>query len=193
MTPMFNPGANEFGCPSITMGALGPKMTEVAGEVADGLIVHPFNNEPFVRENTLPALDLGIEKSGRDRSDISLNVHAIVITGESEEEMNDARESAKKLLGFYGSTPAYFAPMDSIGYGELHPELNRLSKEGKWDELGEAIDEDFLEAFSVESEPDDLAKRLIDRHGGYANRIGLYAPYNVSEKIWRQLLSDLKA
>jgi len=192
MTPMFNPGANEFGVPSITMGALGPKMTEVAGEVADGLIVHPFNNESFVRENTLPALDLGIEKSDRDRSDISLNVHAIVITGESEEEMNDARDSVKKLLGFYGSTPAYLAPMDSIGYGALQPELNQLSKKGKWNELGEAIDEGFLEAFCVEGEPSDLASKLINRHGGYADRIGLYAPYNVSDNIWRQLLSDLK-
>ena len=139
MTPMFNPGENEFGVPSITMGALGPKMTEVAGEVADGLIVHPFNNESFVMKNTLPALYRGIEKASRSKSDISLNVHSIVITGESEEEMELAKESVKKLLGFYGSTPAYLAPMDSIGYGELHPELNRLSKEGEWDKLGDAI------------------------------------------------------
>ena len=116
-----------------------------------------------------------------------------MITGESEEEINIARESVKKLLGFYGSTPAYLAPMDSIGYGELHPELNRLSKKGKWDELGEAIDEGFLEAFCIEGEPGDLSKKLIDRYGDYANRVGLYAPYNVSDNIWRQLLSDLKA
>ena len=143
-------------------------------------------------KNTLPALYRGIEKASRSKSDISLNVHSIVITGESEEEINVAKESVKKLLGFYGSTPAYLAPMDSIGYGELHPELNRLSKKGEWDKLGDVIDEGFLEAFCIEGEPAELAQKLIDRYGSYANRIGLYAPYNVSDNIWRQLLSDLK-
>ncbi|MGB1141513.1 MAG: TIGR03617 family F420-dependent LLM class oxidoreductase, partial [Halioglobus sp.] len=130
MTPMFNPGPLECGPPPILLGALGPKMTEVAGEVADGLVVHPFNSMPFVEQQALPAVLRGLEKSGRSRDDFILQINAIVITGVTEQEREVARESVKSLLGFYSSTPAYRPPMDAVGFGDLQPELNRLSKEG---------------------------------------------------------------
>ncbi|MFL3656102.1 MAG: TIGR03617 family F420-dependent LLM class oxidoreductase, partial [Halioglobus sp.] len=141
MTPMFNPGPLECGVPPVLLGALGPMMTEVAGEVADGLIVHPFNSMRFLTDHALPAVHKGLAKSGRERSDFILQINAIVITGETEEARAVATESVKGLLGFYASTPAYRPPMEAVGYGDLQPELNRLSKEGRWDELGSYIDQ----------------------------------------------------
>lgn len=193
MTPMFNPGPLECGPPPILLGALGPKMTEVAGEVADGLIVHPFNSMPFLTDRALPAVQQGLDKSGRKRSDFILQINAIVITGETQEARDIAKQSVKSLLGFYASTPAYKPPMEAIGYGDLQPELNRLSKEGKWDELGTHIDDQFVEAFATTGEPVEIAQKLLDKYGEDADRLAIYAPYAAPDDMWKKIIAELKA
>ncbi|MEH6593129.1 MAG: TIGR03617 family F420-dependent LLM class oxidoreductase [Halioglobus sp.] len=192
MTPMFDPGPNPFGPPPVLLGALGPKMTEVAGEVADGLVVHPFNSMPFLEEKALPAVDRGLELSGRDRGDFILQINAIVITGESEEARQVARDSVKSLLGFYASTPAYRPPMDAVGFGDLQPRLNALSKEGKWDELADSIDDDFVDAFTTQGEPHEIAAKLREKYGQHADRLAIYAPYAAPDAMWKKIIGELK-
>lgn len=192
MTPMFNPGPNEYGIPPIMLGALGPKMTEVAGEVADGLIVHPFNSMPFLEDRALPAVRRGLEKSGRGAEDFTLQVNAIIITGETEEQYLAAEKSVKGLLGFYASTPAYAPPMEAVGLGDLQPTMNRLSKEGKWDELGTYVDEHFLDAFCTRGEPHDIAGKLKQKYGSYADRLAIYAPYAAPDSMWAGIIDELK-
>ena len=193
MTPMFNPGPNEFGIPPVLLGALGPLMTEVAGEVADGLIVHPFNNIPFLEQAALPAVQRGLARAGRDRGDFTLQLNAMVITGESGQAMAAATRSVKSLLGFYASTPAYRPPMEAIGRGDLQPELNRLSKAGKWQELGEHIDDDFLEAFTTRGAPDEIAGKLLAKYGQHADRLAIYAPYAAPDGMWKKIVEGLKS
>ncbi len=192
MTPMFNPGPNPFGPPPILLGALGPLMTEVAGEVADGLIVHPFNSLPFLTGAALPAVQRGLAKSARSRADFTLQINAIVITGETARERTAATESVKGLLGFYASTPAYRPPMEAVGYGDLQPELNRLSKEGRWEELGKHIDEDFLAAFTTRGKPGEIAGQLLDKYGAHADRLAIYAPYAAPDAMWSKIIAQLK-
>lgn len=193
MTPMFNPGKNPYGMPPILLGALGPKMTEVAGEVADGLIVHPFNNMPFLEQRALPAVRAGLGKSGRKESDFIIQINAIVITGEDEQAYKAAEESVKGLLGFYASTPAYRPPMDAVGLGNLQPLLNTLSKEGKWHELGSYINDEFLEAFCTRGEPHEIAGKLKAKFGKYADRLAIYAPYGAPDAMWKKIINELKA
>jgi len=193
MTPMFNPGPLQCRPPPVLLGALGPRMTEVAGEVADGLIVHPFNSMPFLLEHALPAAQRGLEKSGRERGDFTVQVNAIVITGETAADRAVATESVRSLLGFYASTPAYRPPMAAVGYGELQPELNRLSKEGRWDELGSYIDDSFLDAFTTRGAPGDIGSALLDKYGAYADRLAIYAPYSAPDAMWAAIIAGLKS
>ncbi len=193
MTQMFNPGPNPYGIPPILLGALGPKMTEVAGEVADGLIVHPFNSMPFLEEQAMPAVQRGLAKSGRHRTDFILQVNAIVITGETEEAYKAAEDSVKGLLGFYASTPAYRPPMDAVGLGDLQPVLNALSKEGKWDALGNYINDEFIDAFCTRGKPEDIAGLLKAKYGKYADRLAIYAPYAAPDAMWKKIIQDLKS
>ena len=193
MTPMFNPGPNLYGVPPIMLGALGPKMTEVAGEVADGLIVHPFNSMPFLEEHALPAVKRGLEKSNRTLNDFTLQVNAIVITGETEEAYEAAEKSVKSLLGFYASTPAYAPPMEAVGLGDLQPKMNALSKEGKWDELGNYVNDHFVDAFCTRGKPEDIAAQLKAKYGSYADRLAIYAPYAAPDAMWAKIIKELKA
>jgi len=193
MTPMFNPGPLEWGAPPILLGGVGPRMTEVAGEFADGLIVHPFHCLAFLQEQQLPAFDRGIARSGRERDALDLQVSAMVVTGENEEAYAAAESSIRSLLAFYASTPAYIPPLEAAGYAELQPELNRLSKEGRWDEMSERIDDGMLKAFAVCGEPAEIGPELTRRYGGFVQRLGIYAPYAQDEGVWTRILSDLKA
>jgi probable F420-dependent oxidoreductase len=192
MTPMFNPGPNAFGPPPVLLGALGPLMTEVAGEVADGLIVHPFHSLPFLTDAALPAVTRGLAKSGRQRDDFTLQINAIVITGDTAAERAAATESVKGLLGFYASTPAYRPPMEAVGFGQLQPELNRLSKEGRWEDLGAQIDDSFLDAFATRGEPHEIAGKLLEKYGEHADRLAIYAPYAAPDKLWKGIIAELK-
>jgi len=193
MTPMFNPGPNAYGPPPVLLGALGPLMTQVAGEVADGLIVHPFNSLPFLTNAALPAVHRGLEKSGRAREDFTLQINAIVVTGETAADRAAATESVRSLLGFYASTPAYRPPMEAVGFGDLQPELNRLSKAGRWEELGTFIDDEFLDAFTTRGQPDEIAGKLLDKYGEHADRLAIYAPYAAPDAMWKGIIAELKS
>jgi len=192
MTPMFNPGPLEHGAPPILLGAMGPRMTEVAGEVADGLIVHPFNTMPFLEQLQLPALARGLEKSGRSADEFITQVAGIVVTGSNEQEYEAARKTVCGLLAFYGSTPAYLPPMEAVGYEALHPELNTLSKQGRWDEMTQLIDDDFLNAFAVCGEPDTIASALRAKYAAFSTRLSIYAPYALPDAVWRGIIEQLK-
>jgi probable F420-dependent oxidoreductase len=197
MTPMFNPGPLEWGPPPILLGAMGPRMTEVAGEVADGLIVHPFNTIPFLRDNQVPALRRGWKRAGRNDAGGPPNgfitqVAGICVTGGNEEQYQAARATVCGLLAFYGSTPAYLPPMAAIGYEALQPELNALSKQGRWEEMTALIDEDFLQAFAVCGEPHTIAAQLLDKYAELATRLSIYAPYELPAELWRGIVEELK-
>src|SRR5580658_2126878 len=107
MNPFFNPGPNSYGTPKVFLAAVGELMTEVAGEVADGLLVHGFTTERYLREVTLPALDRGLERAGRQRSDVQVSYAGFVVTGQDEASQESAANFAKAQIAFYGSTPAY--------------------------------------------------------------------------------------
>ncbi len=192
MTPMFNPGPLEAGPPPIYLGAVGPRMTEVAGQVADGLIVHPFHTQPFLRQQQLPALARGLEAAGREPDACALQVSAICVTGNTEEEYQAADTSVRSLLAFYGSTPAYRPALEAIGQEALQPELNRLSKQGRWDEMTALVDDSLLAAFAVCGEPATIAPGLEARYGDIAQRLGIYAPYSLPDQTWRDIIAELK-
>ena len=193
MTPFFSPPPNPYGAPPIHLAAVGPRMTEVAGEVADGLLAHAFSTERYLHEVTLPALRRGFERAGRDGSAFEISGTALIATGTTEEEFAASVRDVRRQVAFYGSTPAYAPVLELHGWGELATELNRLSKQGDWDAMGEAVDDEVLHAIAVVAEPDDVGPALARRFGGVAQRIPLYAPNGADLDRWdraRQYLQD---
>jgi probable F420-dependent oxidoreductase len=193
MTPFFNPGPSEYGAPAVFLAAVGEKMTEVAGEVADGMLVHGFTTERYLREVTLPTIERGLAASGRDRSQFQLFYPAFVVTGETEEQMQEAATATRRQIAFYASTPAYRSVLDLHGWGELQPELNRLSKQGEWAKMGELIDDEMLDNFAVVGEPASVTGQLRSRFGGLIDRISFYLPYKADPDQIRQMVNELKA
>ena len=177
MTPMFNPGPNPHGAPPVLLGALGPLMTRMAAEVADGLLVMPFSTERFFTDHTLPNVTTGLARAGRTRSDFTLITQAIVCVGRDEAEYAVASGGAKALLSFYGSTPSYRPVLDAHGWGDLHVELNALSKLGRWLDMIGLIDDEILHTIAVCGTPAEVAEQLVRRFDGVADRVAFYMPY----------------
>ena len=192
MTPFFNPGPNPHGDPRIFLAGVGPRMTEVAGEVADGFFIHPFNTPDSVEKLTLPALERGLARSDRPRDRFSIAHQIMVVTGWNEEELEQARNSIRVQLAFYGSTPAYRPVLEEHGWGELQTELNRLSKRGLWTEMTGLIDDRLLETMAVCATPEEVAARVRARCAGFADRVSLVAPYATDLSRWSEIRNALR-
>jgi probable F420-dependent oxidoreductase len=177
MTPFFNPGPNDYGPPKVLLAAVGEGMTRVAGEVADGMLVHGFTTERYLREVTLPAVETGLAASGRVRADFQLSYPAFVVTGDTEAQTSAADAATRKQIAFYASTPAYRPVLELHGWGDIQPELNTLSKRGEWDEMGTRINDEMLDAFAVKGTPEEIPRQLQRRFGDVIDRISLYMPY----------------
>ncbi|MDZ7669757.1 MAG: LLM class F420-dependent oxidoreductase [Gammaproteobacteria bacterium] len=192
MTPFFMPTNNDYGAPRVFLAAVGPLMTEVAGEVADGVIIHAFSTEKYLRETTLPALERGFAKAGRKRADFEISYPVFVVTGKNEEDLEEAKRNTRRQIAFYGSTPAYKPVLESIGAGDLQGELNRMSKQGRWEEMGTLIDDSMLEAFAVVGEPSTIAGQIKARYGDLIDRTSA-AYANIPKEERAAIIEELRA
>jgi alkanesulfonate monooxygenase SsuD/methylene tetrahydromethanopterin reductase-like flavin-dependent oxidoreductase (luciferase family) len=116
-----------------------------------------------------------------------------VVTGATEEDMAAAARATKQQIAFYGSTPAYRGVLELHGWGELQTDLNRLSKEGKWVEMGDLIDDEMLHTFAVVAEPAQLAAGIKGRYGDVVSRLSFYAPYQAAPETWLPVIEELRA
>jgi probable F420-dependent oxidoreductase len=193
MTPFFSAGPTGYGPPRVFLAAVGEKMTEVAGEVCDGMFVHGFTTEKYLRETTLPAIERGLAKSGRTRADIELSFPTFMVTGETDEEWQKADAAVREQIAFYGSTPAYRPVLEAHGWGEVQDQLNSLSKQGQWKEMGKVITDDILDVFAVRGSPSELPGLVMARFGDLVDRVSFYAPYRTDPEQWADVVAGFKA
>jgi probable F420-dependent oxidoreductase len=184
MTPTLNPGPNPYGPPPIYLGALGPRMTRAAAEVADGLLVMPFGSKRFLHHKTIPAVREGLAAAGRAADDLAVVPEVIVSVGEDH-------SSTRMLLAFYGSTPAYRPVLDAHGWGDLQPELNAMSKQGRWQEMSTLIDDEILHTIAACGTPAEIAAHIRDRVDGVSDRICLYQPGPIAAEALAEIIDAL--
>ncbi|HYW28064.1 MAG TPA: TIGR03617 family F420-dependent LLM class oxidoreductase [Terriglobales bacterium] len=193
MTPFFSPGPSEVGPPRVFLGALGDRMCEVAGEVADGVLLHPFSTDRYVRERALPAVERGLARAGRSREGFEFCITPFVATGPDEDAARRAVAPIRQQIAFYGSTPAYRTVLELHGWGEAQDELNALSKRGRWTDMADLITDEMLEAFVVEARHDRLPGALRGRAAGVADRLQFFAPWGADRDAWRTLLREIES
>ena len=169
MTPLFNPGKHEYGLPDIYLAGVGPLMTCVAAEVADGLLVHPFHSVKSLQAITLPAVDKGLNKSKNKNFKISIG--AMVAAADDQDELDQAINGLRMQLGFYGSTPAYKVVLEEHGWENIHFELNKLSKKGAWDDMPKLINDEMLETIAIVGSINSAKDQIHERYSKIAERV----------------------
>jgi probable F420-dependent oxidoreductase len=181
MTPFFNPGPNPHGNPKVLLAGVGPLMTEVAGEVADGLLCHAFSTERYVREVTVPALERGRAKAGKALEGFEISGPSFIVARTDPDELAAGVQFVRGQIAFYGSTPAYRPVLELHGWGDLQDELNAMTKRGEWDRLADAIDDEVLHTFAVIGTPQEAVAELRRRYGGVVTRMTVVAPDDAAE------------
>jgi probable F420-dependent oxidoreductase len=196
MTPFFTPKASPWGPPKVYLAAVGEHMTRAAGEVCDGLQPHAFTTARYLRERTLPIVQEGLAKAGRKPADFSISFAGFVVTGRNEDELAAAARGTRQQIAFYGSTPAYRGVLEMHGWGELGVELNRMSKgtdPQRWQQMGELIDDEVLDAFAVTAEPDRLGAAILERWGDCVDRFSFYGPYPHDQDVFASAIEAVRA
>lgn len=193
MTPVFDPGPNPFGLPPIFVAGVGPRMTEVAGEVGDGYFVHPFHTRAFLENATLPAIERGLAAAGRTRDAFTISCQVIVAAGDDDASLDRAIQGAKAQISFYASTPAYRPVLECHDRGGLQQELNALSKRGAWLEMVGLVDDALLDEIAVVGRRDEIASKLRARCAGVADRVSLIAPFAPDPDLWSDVVRALRA
>lgn len=176
MPPTFCPEPTPWGPPPVLMGGLGPRMVATAGEVADGLLLMPFNSRAHLLERTLPAVREGLERAGRDEEQFELVPQVIVALGESEEELAAAVTGARSLVAFYASTPAYRPVLEVAGLDDLQERLGALVREGRYAEMADLVDDDVLDLIAVRGTPVECAALIAAKFAGIGDRVCAYFP-----------------
>ncbi len=191
MTPFFSPAPHDYGAPRVFLAAVGELMTGVAGEVADGLLVHPFTTERYLREVTLPALERGLTRSSRARRDFQISFSGLIASGEDDVAQRDAEAAVRAQIAFYASTPAYRGVLELHGWGGLQPELAQLARRGEWAAMGDLIPDDVLDAVAIVAAPKDVAAALRARLGDVVDRFSIYAPSGMADGTRRTIAQGL--
>lgn len=179
LPPTFNPGPLEWGPPPVWGAGVGPKMTQMLGEVADGIVTHPFTSGAFITDHTMANLELGFAEAGRSRNDFTVTVGAIVATGTTDQAIEEAVANCRRLLGFYGSTPSYRVVLERHGWGELQNELRAMTKDGRWDQIDSVWEDEMVDTLLVRGTPSEAAAELTARFGAHADRVAISTPYGV--------------
>ena len=158
----------------VDMSAVGPLMTKVAGEVADGIHVHPLHSMHYIENRLLPDVAAGAARSGRDVSEIDLIIPVFACPGDTPEERAANVAIAKRQIAFYGSTPNYAFQFDDLGFDGTTGRIREKMKAGELDALGDVITDEIFEQFGLAAPWDEMADRLIERYSGTASRVVMY-------------------
>lgn len=181
MTPFFDPGPIEHPAIPIYLAAVGPGMVRLAGEVADGLVVHPLHSRAYLEDVMLPTIGAAAADAGRDAAAIRLSASVIVAT--NDDELADAR----RTIGFYASTPTYRGLLEHHGWAAEAEALANHARHGRWDEMPAVVTDPMVDAFAVVSDPGDLRAALDRRADGLLDRVAPYPPFGTGP--WEALLA----
>ena len=184
MTPFFNPGPIEHPAIPIYIAGVNPGLARLAGETADGFLVHPLHSQRYLSEALLPIIQQGLSRAGRARQAIEIVTTAFAVTSPDEELL------VRSQIAFYASTPSYRAVMALHGWEEIAEQLSSLASRGQWGEMPALISDEMLSTFAVVAEAVDLPAALLERYHGLVDRLSLYLPFIPGERdaFWKELV-----
>lgn len=188
MTPFFNPGPIEDPEVPIYIAGVNRALCRLAGEAADGFMVHPYHSADYLKSVIRPAIAEGAARAGRDPDSVVKVVPAFVVINEAQADY------VRSQIAFYASTPSYRPVMQLHGWEEVADTLAGLVRRGKWKEMVEQIDEAMLETFAVVSDREDLGAALKQRYDGLADRLSIYTPFvpGQQDDFWQRLIADMR-
>jgi probable F420-dependent oxidoreductase len=193
MTPFFDPGPIEHPQVPVYLAGVNPQMCRVAGEIADGLHVHSFHSERYLRECVHPAVQEGLNRAGRSRADFTFRASTMVVLGDSAEERKRHARGVKQQIAFYASTRTYQPVLAAHGLEDLVPRLHARSLAGDWEGMTDLISDATLDLFAVSGPFEEIGDRIRERYRGLYDRTQLYPSFQPSleDPRWPAVLAGV--
>jgi probable F420-dependent oxidoreductase len=193
MTPFFNPGPIRHPEIPIFIGGLNPYMCRLAGELCQGMHIHPLHSVKFIREAIMPGIKEGADKAGRDSREVSLSTAAFVATGSDRGAVEKAKEKIRSQIAFYSSTRNYFPVLEMHGWGDTARALQKKSIAGDWEGMPQEISDEMLNEFAIIGTYPELAEKIQKKYDGVIDRLSLYdcVPTPGEEKEWRPIIKAI--
>lgn len=185
LTPFFNPGPIEHPDIPVYIAGVGPALSRLCGEIADGFHVHPLHTVQYLQQVVLPAIEDGARSAGRNLDQVERSCAVFVVTGRNEEEVRNSALEVKTQIAFYASTPSYRRVLELRGDSDLGERLSRMAREGKWDSMWTEISDDLMHDIAVVAPPDELPYAMRERYTGLLTRAGYYFPFKPEEETRR--------
>jgi probable F420-dependent oxidoreductase len=176
MTPFFNPGPIEHPHIAVYISAVNPYMCRLAGELCDGIRVHPFTTPRYFEDVIMPNVEAGAKKAGRSPADIDVCAGGFIIASDTEEEIERGKRDTRQQAAFYASTRTYKPVLDAHGWGDTALKLHRMSARGQWVEMADEITDEMLDQLAVIGTYDEIADKIKERWGGVVSRIAFDMP-----------------
>jgi probable F420-dependent oxidoreductase len=192
MTPDFSPEPTGLPMVPVTIAAVGEAMLRVAGQVADGVRLHPLCSRRYLEEVCLPQIAVGMARGGRSRENFDMHGGGFVATGPDDAAVAAAMEPVRRRIGFYGSTRTYMPILALHGLQDLGLKLHRLSVEGRWAEMGAQVSDDVVRIFAACGTYAQIAGAIAKRYGGAADTLDLDFPPNTPLGLQRELIADIR-
>jgi probable F420-dependent oxidoreductase len=193
MTPEFSPGQSKFRRPPIQIAGVNQYNLRLAGEICEGLRVHPFATRRYMETVIWPSVQEGMARSGRDPETFEMIGGGFIATGANHEEVAKARENARYRIAFYGSTRTYLPVLETHGWGDLNETLRRLVAAGRWDELSAAVPDEVLDEFCVSGTYWEVLAAIRDRYEGLVDAVSIDTPSATNDPEFARLLEDVRA
>jgi probable F420-dependent oxidoreductase len=195
MTPFFNPGPVQHPKIPVYIAGVNELMCRIAGEVCEGLHVHPFNSPKYLREYVQPAVNAGLATAKRSRADFTYTTSSFVVVGDTEQELQANRQSVKQQIAFYASTRTYEPVLAAHGWQDIISHLHRKSVEGDWKGMADLITDEMLDTYAVTGTYDTIGAQLKKRYEGLLDRTALYQPYqpNLDDPRLPKLIKELNS
>jgi len=188
MGPFFNPGPNAHPRIPVLIAGVNEGLCRLAGEAADGFIVHPMHSLPYLKEFVLPHIAEGLARAGRQRGEVAIVVPVMLAAGDTPDELRAAVDRARARIAFYGSTPTYRVVLELLGHGELADRLRRMVAERRMNEIASQVPDAVLDAIVIRGSYEEVGRELRDRYTGLADRVFSYWPFTVAERAqWARM------
>jgi probable F420-dependent oxidoreductase len=187
MTPEFSPPPSDYAAPRIDIAAVNAYNIRLAGELCDGLRVHPLSTPEYTRDVIWPNIQAGAEKAGRSLDGFELNGTGFIATGSTEDEVQKARENARYRIAFYASTRTYLPVLEHHGWEALNPQLRAVIAENRWGDLPTVIPDEVLDAFCIAGTWDTIVERIGDRLEGLIDAVSIPTPDEPDDRFFAVL------
>jgi probable F420-dependent oxidoreductase len=192
MSPFFNPGPHDYPDIPIYISAVNKNMLRLAGELCQGVHIHPLHTARYIEEYALPHLEAGLQKSGRQRAEFELSTTAFVVPTDDAEQAKDYELKARQQISFYASTPSYRVVMDLHGWTDIAERLSHLAARGQWAEMPQLVTDEMMAEFVVSGTWAELPAKIKTKYaGGLLDRVSYYFPFVPGENDanWRKTVA----